>query len=451
MKAWVVYLVLIVATVVSAQEPDTLWTKTLGGIYNDYGRCVIQSADGGYVMTGWTTSWGAGNTDVCIIKTDSLGNTLWIKFYGGTGWDYGNSIVQTSDFGYVIAGFTNSFGVAGTNIYLLKTDSLGDTLWTKTYGGIDNCYGYAVVATPDGGYLITGSRYGTSLDVLLVRTDSLGTVLWTKTYGGPELDEARSIALTADGGCIVAATTSSFGSGLYDVYVLKCDSLGDTLWTRTYGGIYDDCGYSVIALPNGDFIIAGETSSFLGPGYEDVYLIRIKGDGDTLWTKTYGGTESDMSYSAVLSSDMGCVITGQTYSLGAGYGDVYVVKTDSLGNLLWTKTYGGSDHDYGYSIAKTTDGGYIIVGSTTSFGAGCNDIWLLKMGPDVGVVEYESSTVHKTGITATIFGGPLQLRGNKKCKVLDITGRVVEPENTRTGVYFIEVDGVVIQKVVKVK
>jgi hypothetical protein len=312
--------------------------------------------------------------------------------------------------------------------------------------------GYAVAETPDGGYIITGSVYTTSADVFLIKTDSLGAPLWTKIYGGPDLDDARSIAHTVDNGYIIVGTTYSFGAGLYDVYVLKTDSLGDTLWTRTYGGVHDDHGYSVITLPNGDYVIAGETRSF-GSGQQDVYLIRINSDGDTLWTKTYGGTGHDIGYSVVLSSDMGYTITGQTFSFGAGSDDVYIVKTDSLGNLLWTETYGGSDHDYGYSIAKTTDDGYIIVGSTTSFGAGYYDIWLLKMEPDVGVEEQQvvKPVDEQVSFGATIFRGPLQLPEDKPCRVFDITGKVVEPTTITRGIYFIEVDGVVTQKVVKIR
>ena len=450
MKQSIICIVFVTATCVLAQGPDTLWTKTFGGISLDFGRCAIQTSDGGYALTGITVSWGAGADDVYLIKTDAQGNTTWVQTYGGTGEDYGYSVVQTSDQGYIIAGYTGSYGVGG-DVYFIKTDSLGDTLWTRTYGDNDGDIGFSVIEHPDGGYAITGGSYfQEDTNVYLIKTDSAGTALWTKTYGGSDLDQGRSVALTDDDCYVIAGTTHSFGSGLHDVYLIKTNSLGDTLWTRTYGGMYDEHGYSVIILPDGGYVIAGVTSSF-GAGNDDAYLIRTDSAGDTLWTKTYGGAGNDNAHSVVQSSDMGYVLTGWTMSFGAGEDDVYIVKTDSLGNLLWTQTYGGGDYDYGYSISNTIDGGYIIIGSTASFGAGVYDVWLLKTESDVGIEDSKPVVVTDLEMKTSIFSGPLQLPKDAKYKVLDITGRVVMPARIRPGIYFIEIDGVVTEKVVKVR
>jgi hypothetical protein len=449
MKQGIIYMVFITATCGFAQGPDTLWTKTFGGTSLDFGRCAIQTLDGGYALTGITVSWGAGSDDVYLIKTDAQGNTMWIQTYGGSGEDFGYSVVQTSDLGYIIAGYTGSFGVGG-DVYLIKTDSLGDTLWTRTYGDNDHDHGFSVIAHPDGGYAITGGSYGQGgTNVYLIKTDSAGTALWTKTYGGPDLDQGRSVTLSDDGCYVITGTTYSFGAGLYDVYLIKTDSLGDTLWTRTYGGMYDEHGYSVITLPDGGYAIGGVTSSY-GSGYDDAYLIRTNSAGDTLWTKTYGGAGYDNAYSVALSSDMGYVLTGWTMSFGAGEDDVYIVKTDSLGNLLWTQTYGGGEHDYGYSIANTTDDEYLIIGSTASFGAGAYDVWLLRTEPDVGINDNKSAVVTDHEIKTTIFSGPLRLPKDGKYKIFDITGRVVMPNKIKPGIYFIEVDEHIVQKIIKV-
>jgi hypothetical protein len=185
------------------------------------------------------------------VKTNSQGDTLWTRTYGGSNWDDANSVQQTADGGYVVAGWTQSFGV-GTptyaNMYLVKTNSQGDTLWTRTYGGSDYDFAYPVQQTADGGYIVAGFTwsFGAGLcDLYLVKTNSQGYVQWTSTYGGSDYDEARSAQQTADGGYIVAGTTISFGAGGGDFYLVKTDSQGDTLWTRTYGGSSWDEAYSV--------------------------------------------------------------------------------------------------------------------------------------------------------------------------------------------------------------
>jgi len=278
---------------------------------------------------GRTASFGAGSSDVYLLKTDSSGDTLWTRTYGGSNSDWGNTVEQTSDGGYIITGHTLSFGAGSSDVYLLKTDSSGDTLWTRTYGGNDYDWGYSLQQTSDGGY-------------------------------------------------IIAAVTLSFGAGYFDVYLLKTDSLGDTLWTHTYGGSDDDRGYSVRQTSDGGYIIAGGTDSF-GAGDSSVYLVKTDSSGDTLWTRTYGGSDSDMGYSVRQTSDGGYVIAGDTESFGAGGGDVYLLKIDSSGNTLWTHTYGGSYEDWGISVQETSDGGYIIAGGTASFGAGGYDVYLLRI------------------------------------------------------------------------
>ena len=170
------------------------------------------------------------------------------KTYGGTGNDYANSVQQTTDGGYIIAGYTASFGGDSSHVYLIKTDSLGDTLWTKTYGGDSSDIGNSVQQTTDGGYIVAGTTnsFGAgNVDVYLIKTNSIGDTMWTKTYGGTNIDVGSYVRQTLDGGYIIARYTGSFGAGGFDVYLIKTNSLGDTLWTRTYGGTFADFGSSV--------------------------------------------------------------------------------------------------------------------------------------------------------------------------------------------------------------
>ncbi|MCK4233789.1 hypothetical protein KAX75_05135, partial [candidate division WOR-3 bacterium] len=414
-----------------------------GGINIDIGNSVVQTFDGGYIVTGYTASFGAGSNDVYLVKTDSLGDTIWTKTYGCTSWDAGYSVIQTSDGGYIIAGNTDSFGSGSFDIYLIKTDSLGDTVWTKTYGGDEFDKGSSVFQTSYDGYIIAGYTYsfgaGNS-DVYLIKTDSLGDTLWTKTYGGSEFDKSSSVFQTSNGGYIIGGYTQSFGTGEGDVYLIKTDSVGDTIWTKTYGGSNPDVGSSVAQISDGGYIISGGTTSF-ATGNSDVYLIKTDSFGDTVWTKTYGGTSWDVGYSVVQTYDEGYVVAAVTTSFGAGNYDVYLIKTDSLGDTIWTKTYGGTGGDIGYSVSQTSDRGYIIAGLTNSFGVNSLDIYLIKtdsLGNVTGIKEEKdqrhkttdmklstspnpfttSTTIHLLGIGHSAEG--------KELKIYNITGRLVK-------------------------
>ncbi len=419
-----------------AQPPDTLWTKTYGCSYYDCGYSVVQTTEG-YIIAGWTGF--PSSSDVYLIKTDVNGDTLWTRTYGGNGADVGSSVVQTSDDGYIIAGYTESYGVGDEDVYLIRIDVNGDTLWTKTYGGSNLDIGYSVVQTRDGGYIIAGSTksFGAGVgDVYLIKTDAKGDTLWTKTCGGSSEDRGFSVVQTNDGGYIIVGETHSYGAGSSDVYLIKTDVNGDTLWTRTYGGNGADVGSSVVQTSDDGYIIAGYTESY-GVGDEDVYLIRIDVNGDTLWTKTYGGSNLDIGYSVVQTRDGGYIIAGSTKSFGAGVGDVYLIKTDAKGDTLWTKTCGGSKWDYGYSVRQTSDGGYVIAGLTFSYGIGIpnwSNVYLIRLGPETGIEENSNLTVRSPNLhfgqnpfsTTTTISYQIPARSEISLSVYDITGREIK-------------------------
>ncbi len=357
---------------------QTTFQKTIGGTADDIGYSIQLTSDGGYIVTGESNSFSGGEADVYLIRFDADGDTLWTKTYGGTDSDYGKSVQQTADGGYIIAGYTNSFGAGYQDVYLIKTNASGDTSWTNVFGGAGGDYGYAVDQTSDGGYIVAGETNGFgagNVDIYLIRTNADGDTLWTKTYGGSGYELSNSVQQTADGGYIIGGQTDSYGAGNTDLYLIRTDADGDTLWTKTYGGIGYELEYSVQQTTDGGYIIAGHTFTF---GSNDVYLVKTNSAGNTLWSKTYGGIDVDLGNSVQQTTDGGYIIAGNTYAFGAGSWDAYLIKTEADGDTLWTKTIGAADDDRGNSVKQTADGGYIITGHSQSFGAGYHDVYMIK-------------------------------------------------------------------------
>jgi ribosomal protein S11 len=386
------------------------FAKTYGGTSYDYAFSVQQTSDGGYILAGRTYSFGAGSADIFLIKTYANGNIIWAKTYGGTYYDGASSVQQTSDGGYIVAGLTYSFGAGSSDIFLIKTDASGNIIWAKTYGGTGyyEDEAYSVQQTSDGGYIVAGrtASFGVdSGDIFLIKTDASGNVIWAKTYGGTSYNWTSSVQQTSDGGYIVAGRTRSFGAGYYDAFLVKTNANGNIQWAKTYGGIYYDDASSVQQTSDGGYIVAGWTSSF-GVDSGDIFLIKTDASGNVIWAKTYGGTSGDGAYSVQQTSDGGYIVAGATASFGAGYYDAFLVKTDANGNIIWAKTYGGTSYNWTSSVQQTSDGGYIVAGPTYSFYAGTWDAFLVKTDANgnigsCSIVQNASPTVTTPSPTVT--------------------------------------------------
>jgi hypothetical protein len=388
--------------------------RTYGGAADDFGYSVQQTTDGGYLVAGNTRSYGAGGSDVYLAKTNANGDALWTRTYGGTGYDAGFSVLQTSDGDFIIAGVTSSYGAGNGDFYLIKTNGNGDTLWTRTVGGSAAEWGRSVRPTADGGCIATGytESYGAgSWDVYAVRTSASGDTLWTRTFGGTSTDEGWSVQQTSDSGFVIAGYTKSSGSGNSDVYLVKTDAHGDTSWTRAFErGIGSwDFGCDVQQTFDSGYVITGCTQSE-GLDTLDIYLIRTDFRGDTIWTRTYGGPRWEESYSVQQTAEGGLIIVGYTRSFGGN--DVYLIKTDACGDTQWTKTYGGASGATGNSVRQTSDGGYIIAGYTDSLGAGDYDVYLIKTDSlgNVAVAEPKASPTRAAALSLSCEPNPFRTR-----------------------------------------
>jgi hypothetical protein len=277
--------------------------ETFGGSEHDVGYSVQQTTDGGYIIVG---SW--------LIKTDSQGNEEWVHEDIN-----GQSVQQTTDGGYIIVGWSGG---------LIKTDSQGNEEWVY-----EDISGRAVQQTTDGGYIILE---GGGFDLWLIKTDTNGDSLWTQTFGGSGSEYAgmssSSVQQTTDGGYIITGYTSSYGNGGHDVWLIKTDSDGNEQWNQTFGGSGGEGGNSVQQTTDGGYIITGFTSSY-GNGY-DLWLIKTDSDGNEQWNQTFGGSEYEEGYSVQQTTDGGYIITGHTSSYGNGSSDIWLIKTDSQGNSV---------------------------------------------------------------------------------------------------------------------
>jgi len=363
--------------------------KTLQWGGHDIPMSAQQTSDGGYVITGTS-----GGYNIYLLKLDSVGDILFSKTYGGTGSDEGRSIQQTNDGGYIIAGFTSSWGSGG--VYLVKTDESGNVEWSKMYEGAG---GSSIQQTSDDGYIIAG--FSSDSKIYLLKIDSIGLVDWSTTFDGPMAwyNVGSSVQQTTDGGYIITGSSNNPEwplNDVSDVWLIKTDSIGSLLWAKLFVGGADEFAYCVQQTTDGGYIITGETWSYSFGITQDVFLIKTDSNGDTLWTRVYGGIFDDIGRSVQQTADGGYIIAGETTSFGGGDGDIYLIRTDSLGDTLWTRAYGGTSWDEGgYSVQETADGGFFVVGAASSFGLGIYDFYLIKtdsMGNSGGCNEYGTNT-----------------------------------------------------------
>ena len=349
------------------------FTKTFGGSDNETGYCLQQTIDGGYILIGSTSSFGNETSVVWLIKTDAQGNEEWDQTFDSIhyGAESGYSVQQTTDEGYILGCFINRSDPYNDFIYLIKTDTQGNEIWNRTYGYSISYQGEPIQQTSDGGYIIVG-RTIDPYNILVIKTDSQGIEEWDQIYESSLLS-GYSIKQTDDNGYILVGSTNSYNN----TCLIKTDSQGNEEWRQTYGGDWSDYCYSLQIADDGGYILAGYTNSF-GNGSYDAWIIKTDSQGIEEWSQTYGGILIDESYLIQKTIEGGYILVGDTSSFGNGSYDSWIIKTDSQGNEEWNQTYGGNEEERSYSVRQTTDNGYVFIGKTESFGNGGSDIWLIK-------------------------------------------------------------------------
>ncbi|MCY7408874.1 MAG: T9SS type A sorting domain-containing protein, partial [Chitinophagales bacterium] len=468
-------------------QPAIEWNRAYGGTLQDVGYGISADIDGGYLVAGCDGSIDGdllevlhgGYCDYWVLKLFSNGSIQYKRLLDGTGADVAKNIYQTPDGGYIVGGGSNSpdlaFSGGGTHgdfdfgIFKLSADSL-KKVWVKCYGGSGYEDFGALSITSDQGYIMCGGTSSTNGDVTgnhgssdywVVKTDASGNIQWQKCYGGTGYDKASSVKQTADGGFIIIGFTQSndgdvhgnhfdpvAGAYDYDGFIVKTNSNGDTLWTRCFGGTLQDAFTKVIQLSDGTYMMAGYATSYDGDvstpftdSLENGWLVKLDANGNLLWSKTFGGTNDDDFSSLVQDAAGGIVISGYsqsndgTVSINQGGWDAWLMRVDADGEIIWDTTYGGKKSDIFYDLTNTLDNGIAAVGYSYSDDGDVNnhwgnsyyaDYWVLKTTDIVGIAEVKNSTLNifpspaHDFIEAAGFGKEMN---GEKIDILSLDGR----------------------------
>lgn len=357
------------------------WEKLFSGTSTDVFRSVREVPAGGYIAAGYTANFSSNDSDAFVARMDVNGDTLWTYTYNGplSKKDLFYKVIPTSDGGFALCGYTNSVTGNSDDLMYMKLNSNGQQEWVKFYGGSGKERGQDIIQTNDGNFTIVG--YTTSApaqyyDALMLRVDNNGDTLWTQIYGGATYDDANSVKVLSDGGYIFGGQSDNPGNA-FDQYLVRTTSNGTPIWTKKMGTLGTDNIESLSILPDG-FILAGSSSTITG-GDDDGYLVKTDTSGNVLWAKAYGDTAPDDFHRVEMTTDGGFIACGTTSSYGDEDPNLWLVKTNSNGDTLWNKTYGRHNHDHGYSAEQTSDGGYIIVGHTGSFGYNFEEAYIAKV------------------------------------------------------------------------
>ncbi len=361
---------------------QTQFSTAVGDTSDNRGYSVIQTTDDGFAVTGYTLNAEAGDWNIPLVKFNSTGSVVWSRTFIGIANDCGWDVAQTTDDGYVVGGWTESFGAGSGDFLLTKYNSSGDFEWCRTAGGTETDWAKSVVQSFDGGYALAGWTYSFSpgSDYLITKFNSTGDFEWSRTIGTTSHDYCYDVIHTIDRGYALAGKSEGYGLLGFILFV-KLDSTGAFEWARAIGDssstISYDC-YSCIQTADSGYVFTGWVQYF-SPTHYELYLVKISSSGALEWSRSFRVPTSIYSYQIALTSDDGYVVAGDTYvSSTSGY-DFFIAKFNSSGVYEWSRALGGISVDYGKSVIQTMDGGFASTGMTYSFGAGNWDLLLVKL------------------------------------------------------------------------
>ncbi|MFC2102255.1 T9SS type A sorting domain-containing protein [Bacteroidota bacterium] len=412
--------------------------RNYGGADDDIGKCVRQTSDEGYIICGYTKSFSANDYDAYIIRTDAFGDTLWTRILGGPGYDATYSLVITPDNGYVICGTYLDPGKATNDVWLIRMDDNGDTLWTKHDYSATSAEAHSITLNATNGYIITGVREdgGGTGHAFLMQTDTNGNENWSHDYPFWSTSGGNAVINTNDEGFLICGYIDTYNpSWNRNMGLIKTTNQGDTLWTRQVGGSAYEIGWSVCECPTGGYLASGYTTGY-GALSGDGFIAKLTGLGSIEWQNHFGKSGLDVIYDISATSDLNYIGTGISGEQGSEFQEAWLIKIGESGDTLWSRSFGGYRKSYGYSVRQTDDEGYIFCGITNASGTNVYDIMLVKTTSD-GVIttslfQPEEETTYK------VYPNPAHNRviiefppGTKKMTITSPMGKLIREENLR--------------------
>lgn len=436
-----------------AQGQQLIFEKNFGTAISEAGASIDKTTDKGFIIAGSIGDWTSGEFDIYLVKTDSIGNQQWTSSIGSANKQEANSVRQTTDGGYIIAGYSYVNSGVEEEIYLIKTDSAGNLQWSKTFGSPHNDRGTCVQQTTDGGYIVSGYYYASvsDYDAYLIKTDANGNQQWAKNIGGGIMgDLGNSVKQTGDGGYILAGWSANF-SVAGDAYLVKTDADGNKQWEKTLGNANDaEQAYSVELTNDGGYIVTGETY-ISGAGYPDVYVAKTDTNGNEQWSKIIGSMIADeKTYSVIQALDSSYILAGVDYGSS---GTALLIKLDGNGNTIWSKRFGGTETTGLSAVIEASSKEYVVAGTTLSFGASMGDAYLakikdttiyngislLKFNEDIDISFSPNPFSHSANLRIT--NTYEWTNGNLQFQMYDVLGRVVKTTNIKQPTTNIERNG----------
>ena len=386
--------------------PDS-FIKTWGGDKSERGYDIAQTSDGNYAVAGytWTNAvGGASDTDILVIKYKPNGTILWTRQWGGASQEYAYAIGATSDNGYIVTGRTQSS--AAGDVITIKYNSDGSIAWQKSWGGAALDAGVGVIQTSDGGYAVAG--YTASIgangnDVLLLKYTSNGTLSWSRVWSGTAADSAINLMQTSDNGYVLTGQTATYGTTVPDALLIKYDASGNFLWNKTWGGAGNNEYFrDAVASSDGGIVAAGYSNSF-NIGLLDAVIVKFDSSGALVWATAWGGTLDDIAGNIIRTPDNNYIISGYTSSFDNRGIDTFIAKFTNTGTISWSKAFGDVGDDYGWGLINNTDGGFTYTGQT-AYGTGLGDVYISKYKSDGSITNCNSPmcrTVNATSVSIT--------------------------------------------------